>query len=43
MCKATKKGKRIKKFTWQVKGCGQLVNSTLLGVLFYITSMVGKF
>ena len=41
--KATKKAKRERNLNWQVYGSGQLDNCTLIGVLFYLTSMTGEF
>ena len=41
--KATRKAKRERNLNWQVYGSGQLDNCTLIGVLFYLTSMAGEF
>ena len=41
--KAPTKAKRERNLNWQVYGCGQLENCTLIGVLFHLTSMAGEF
>ena len=41
--KAPTKAKRERNLNWQVYGCGQLENCTLIGVLFNLTSMAGEF
>ena len=41
--KAPTKAKRERNLNWQVYGCGQLANCTLISVLFYLTSMAGEF